>query len=55
MDIQEIGLIKEKIKNGELILEGDKLYTKEEWLQITEADKQEEHYDLLQLTKKIQL
>jgi len=52
MDIIEI---KQKIKSGELILDGKKLYTREEWQQIKEAKFQEEHYDLLQLTKKISM
>ena len=32
-----------------------KFYTNEEWVKISEAKKEEDHYDLLQLTKKIQL
>lgn len=47
--------IKAKLKNGELILDEGKLYTLEEWTKIAYAQAQEELYDLLQLTKKIQL
>jgi len=44
-----------RVKSGDLILDGNKLFTKEEWSRIQEAERQTEHYDLLQLTKKIQL
>lgn len=47
--------IKKKLASGELILDGNKLYTKSEYEQIQQAEQQAEHYDLLQLTKKIQL
>jgi len=50
-----ISEIKKSIKNGTLILYGKKVFTKDEFAQIREAQKQKEHYDLLQLTKKIQL
>lgn len=43
------------IANKSLVLHKKKIYTSEEWSQIKEAERQEEHYDLLQLTKKIQL
>lgn len=43
------------IANKSLVLHKKKIYTAAEWSQIQEAERQEEHYDLLQLTKKIQL
>lgn len=49
-----IKLQDESVDHG-LIQDGEKLYTAQEWEAIEEADRQEEHYDLLQLTKKIQL
>jgi hypothetical protein len=52
MNIDEI---RTGIKNGSLILDGSKLYTREEYEKIQYAAQQAEHYDLLQLTKKIQL
>ena len=55
MSALSISEIKKGIKNGSLILDGKKIFTKDEWEQIQDAKKQEEHYDLLQLTKKIQL
>ena len=45
----------EKINAGELIVHGNKAYSKEEWAQIELAKKQEDQYDLLQLTKKISM
>lgn len=47
--------IEEKIKLGTLIKHKNKVYTKEEWGLIEHAKHQEEQFDLLQLTKKIQL
>ena len=47
--------IKAGISAGNLFLCDNKLYTKEEWQKIQEAEHQVEHFDLLQLTKKIQL
>lgn len=47
--------IKAGISAGNLFLYDNKLYTKEEWQKIQEAEHQVEHFDLLQLTKKIQL
>lgn len=44
-----------KLQLGEVIRDGDNYYTKDVWEQLREARKQEAHYDLLQLTKKIQL
>lgn len=52
MDIEEI---RAKLKTKELVLDGNKLYTKEEWDAIATKDAEEAHADLLQLTKKIQL
>jgi hypothetical protein len=43
------------LRDGSYVLDGGKLYTRQEWDAITHAEKQEEHFDLLQLTKKIQL
>jgi DNA polymerase elongation subunit (family B) len=48
-------IILEKISSGELIRDGNKVYTREEWAQVENAIKQEAHFDLLQLTKKISL
>lgn len=45
----------EGIKNGSLFYYNKKIYTKDEYNAILEAKHQVEHYDLLQLTKKIQL
>jgi hypothetical protein len=50
-----IAEIQNCIESKELVLEDGKLYTREEWESILHADRQEQHYDLLQLTKKIQL
>lgn len=47
--------IKAGLASGEFFLSGKKIYSRQEWAQIKEAERQEEHYDLLQLTKKIQL
>lgn len=47
--------IKQKIKEGLLFEHEGRVYTPAEWKNIQYAEKQEEHYDLLQLTKKIQL
>lgn len=47
--------IKEKLCSGELIKYGGRLYTNDELHQIKEAEKKEQDFDLLQLTKKIQL
>lgn len=44
-----------KLETGEVFRDGDRYYTKDVWEQLQEARKQEAHYDLLQLTKKIQL
>lgn len=44
-----------KIRSGELVRDGDVIFTKEAWEEIQHAEKMVEHYDLLQLTKKIQL
>jgi len=52
MDIEDI---KNKLKSGELIRLDNKLYTIDEFAQIENAKEQESHFDLLQLTKKIQL
>lgn len=52
MDFQ---LIAEKIKTGEMVLDGNKLYTAEQYEAYKHAKHMEEHYDLLQLTKKISL
>lgn len=55
MDSLELFNICQKIKSGKLKLHDGKLYTIEQWQNYTEAVNQVEHYDLLQLTKKIQL
>ena len=47
--------INEKIKLGTLIKYKNKVYSKEEWGLIQHAKSEEEKFDLLQLTKKIQL
>lgn len=47
--------INEQVSLGNLIISGGKAYTKEEWKDIKHASEQCERYDLLQLTKKIQL
>jgi len=47
--------ISELIKTGEIVVDGSKIYTRDEWEQIKVAEQKAEHYDLLQLTKKIQL
>ena len=47
--------IKAGIGAGDLVLSKNKLYTKTEWGLIKDAEKLEEDFDLLQLTKKIQL
>lgn len=44
-----------KLKSGDLVRDGTKLYTREEWKQIREMEAKVDHFDLLQLTKKIQL
>lgn len=49
----EIEQIKKKLKTGELIRAGNKVYTLLEWSEIVDAIKKEEDFDLLQLTKKI--
>jgi DNA polymerase elongation subunit (family B) len=51
----DVNQIKAGLANGELVLSGKRLYTKDEWQQIQEAITNIEQYDLLQLTKKIQL
>lgn len=51
----DINQIRAGLQSGELVLDGNRLYTRQEWEAITEAKKAEEHFDLLQLTKKIQL
>lgn len=45
----------EKLASGELVRDGDIIFTKADWEELQYAEKQVEHYDLLQLTKKIQL
>ncbi|MEM2159627.1 MAG: hypothetical protein QXN55_01580 [Candidatus Nitrosotenuis sp.] len=52
MDYNEI---KNQIKNGNLILENKKLYTREEYAEIIDARSKEEEFDLLQHTMKISL
>ena len=52
MNISEI---KEGLANGSLVLSEKKLFTREQYDKLNEAKKQEEYFDLLQLTKKIQL
>ena len=47
--------IRQRIKNGELFQHDASFYTLEVHEQIVEHDKQVSQYDLLQLTKKIQL
>ena len=47
--------IKAGISAGNLFLYDNKLYNKEEWQKIQEAEQKVDHLDLLQLTKKIQL
>lgn len=47
--------LENKIAKGELVVNDDLIYTKSDWEALKYAEKQEEHYDLLQLTKKIQL
>lgn len=47
--------INKQVSLGNLIIDNGKVYTKEEWKTIKYADDQENHFDLLQLTKKIQL
>lgn len=42
-------------KNGDFYYEDNKRYTVEEYHQIQYAENQVKRYDLLQLTKKIQL
>ena len=44
-----------KLKRGDLVRDGTKLYTREEWNQIREMEAKVDHFDLLQMTKKIQL
>lgn len=57
MEINSLSIaeLQRLIDNGEYILDRNKLYTREEWGAIIDAEKQEELYDLLQMTKKIQL
>ncbi len=55
MDLMEITEIKQSLALGDLVLFDGKLFTREEWAQIKEAEHLAEHFDLLQLTKKIQL
>lgn len=43
------------LQNGELVRDGDRIYTAAEWTAVLEAERQVEQFDLLQLTKKIQL
>lgn len=52
MDARELD---EKLASGELVRDGDIVFTKKDWEELCDAEKQVEHYDLLQLTKKIQL
>jgi hypothetical protein len=40
---------------GSLVLDGNRVFTREEYKAILDAEKMQDHYDLLQLTKKIQL
>lgn len=47
--------INKQVSEGNLIVSEGKAYTKEEWKAIKYAEDQEAHFDLLQLTKKIQL
>lgn len=43
------------VESGDLIVDDGKAYTREEWAAIKEDERLEEHYDLLQLTKKISM
>lgn len=43
------------LQNGTLVRDGDRIFTAAEWAAIEEAERNADHYDLLQLTKKIQL
>lgn len=54
MDL-DLDTIRQGLSNKTLFLHKNKIYTKAEWDEIQNAKNQEEHYDLLQLTKKIQL
>lgn len=47
--------IKKEIEEGNLFLHNNKLYTKQEWVQINHAKNMVAKYDLLQNTKKVQL
>lgn len=47
--------IKAGIHSGKYVLHNKRLYSKEDYQQLKQAIAEEEHYDLLQLTKKIQL
>lgn len=47
--------IEEKLKLGELVLSAGKLFSATEWAEIMKLEIAVEHFDLLQLTKKIQL
>lgn len=47
--------IKEQLKSGELVRDGDRIFTRAEWDEIEEYKKLEEQFDLLQLTKKISM
>jgi hypothetical protein len=55
MDISKLEEIRDKIKNSELIFFENHLYTPDQYAELTACKEQEAHYDLLQLTKKIQL
>lgn len=52
MSIEEI---RAGIAAGIFVLHKKRLYTKEDYEELLEAKRQQDHYDLLQLTKKIQL
>jgi len=47
--------IKEGINSGKYVLHKKRLFLAEDYEVLKDAIRQEEHYDLLQLTKKIQL
>lgn len=53
--MENVSEILTKLRSGTYHLENGKLYTASEWSSIQKLDADEEYYDLLQLTKKIQL
>lgn len=55
MNIEKLRELRDKIRSGELIYHEHHVYTPEQFEEYKRMKTEIEHYDLLQLTKKIQL